>query len=289
MIRFLLNPSSGRGAGAKQLDRLRIAASRRGAGLAVSRSAGDLVHQARRAAMDGVERLLVAGGDGTMHWAIQGLVGTSCALAPIPLGSGNDLAGSLGVPRDLDAAIERGLAAPIRPIDLLNTGDFVSVSYAGVGFDSEVTRVANQIQRLRGPMIYAWAVIKTLKDFKPPVLTVEHDHGRFEGRAMFAVLNNLPRLGGGMKMAPDAVIDDGLLELVIVREVSKFELLQVFPKVYSGKHLTHPQIELIRTRAATISVDRLMYLYGGGEPLAVMEPGVAIPLQVMPGALLVAG
>jgi diacylglycerol kinase (ATP) len=289
MIRFLLNPSSGRGAGAKQLDRLRIAASRLGAGLAVSRSAGDLMQQARKAAMDGVERLLVAGGDGTMHWAIQGLVGTECALAPIPLGSGNDLAGTLGVPASVPAAIERATSAPIRAIDLLSAGGFVSVSYAGVGFDSEVTRVANQVHRLRGPMIYAWAVIKTLKDFTPPVLTVEHDHGRFEGRAMFAILNNLPRLGGGMKMAPDAVIDDGLLELVIVREVSKFELLQVFPKVYSGKHLSHPQIELIQTRTAQISVDRLMYLYGGGEPLAVMQPGVPSPLEVLPNALFVVG
>lgn len=289
MIRFLLNPSSGRGAGAKMLDRLRIAASRRGAGLAVSRSAGDLIQHARRAAREGVERLFVAGGDGTMHWAIQGLVGTECALAPIPLGSGNDLAGTLGVPSDLDAAIERGLAAPLRAIDLLNAGGLVSVSYAGVGFDSEVTRVANEIRRLRGPMIYAWAVIKTLKNFKPPVLTIEHDHGRFEGRAMFANLNNLPRLGGGMKMAPDAIIDDGMLELVIVREVSKFELLRVFPKVYSGKHLNHPQIDLVRTRSARIAVDRELYLYGGGEPLALMQPQVPMTLEVLPGALWVAG
>ena len=96
-IRFLVNPSSGRGTGRANLDRIRVLASKLGAGLVrLARRSGDLAEQARRAAEDGVERLLVAGGDGTMHYAVQGLAGTSCALGVIPLGSGNDLAGTLG-------------------------------------------------------------------------------------------------------------------------------------------------------------------------------------------------
>ena len=289
MIRFLVNPSSGRGAGARHLDRLRILASHYGAGMAVTRSASDLPVQAARAVEDGVERLVVVGGDGTMHFALQGLAGSDCALGVVPLGSGNDLAGSLGVPARLEAAVERAVSGPIRRIDLIRVGPMVSVSYLGVGFDSEVTRAANQIRHLRGPLIYAWAVVKTLATFKPPRLRVEHDGGIFDGKAMFAVAANLPRFGGGMKIAPEARIDDGLLDLVIVREVSKVGLLRVFPKVYSGKHTSHPAVEILRTRRAVLSIDRSMYLYGGGEPVRPMAPGDRAELEVLPGALAVVG
>ncbi len=289
MLRFLVNPSSGRGAGARHLDRLRILASRYGAGLAVSRTASDLPMQAYRAAQDGVERLIVVGGDGTMHFALQGLAGSDCALGVVPLGSGNDLAGSLGVPAKLDEAVERAISGPIRRIDLIRVGPIVSVSYLGVGFDSEVTRTANQVRHLRGPLIYVWSVIKTLATFKAPHLRVEHDGGVFEGKAMFAVAANLPRFGGGMKIAPDARFDDGLLDLVIVREVSRLGLLRVFPKVYPGKHVGHPAVEILRTRRAVLSIDRPLYLYGGGEPVRPMAPGDRVELEVLPGALAVVG
>src|SRR6187549_2177450 len=152
-IRFLVNPSSGRGTGKAHLDRLRVLASRHGAGLVVSRKVEDLAVQARRAAEDGVERLLVAGGDGTMHHVAQGLAGTDCALGVIPLGSGNDLAGTLGIPPDLEVAVKRALEGEVRRIDLARVGEIWCIGYAGVGFDSEVTRFANETKILRGPLI----------------------------------------------------------------------------------------------------------------------------------------
>jgi diacylglycerol kinase (ATP) len=288
-LRFLLNPASGRGTGHASLDRIRVLASRHGAGLCVSRRVEDLAEQARRAAADGVERLLVAGGDGTMHHAVQGLAGTSCALGVIPLGSGNDLAGSLGIPPDLDAAVERAVKGEVRRIDLLRVGETFCVSYAGVGFDSEVTRYANETKILRGPLIYAYAVIHTLITFVPPRMRVVWDDGTFEGKVMFAVVNNLPRFGGGMRIAPDAVIDDGLLDLVIVREVAKPVLLSIFPKVYNGRHVHHPAVHVSRTRRAEITIDRTMTMYGGGEPLQVVEAGEPVVVEVVPGGLGIVG
>ncbi|HSF43643.1 MAG TPA: acylglycerol kinase family protein, partial [Thermoanaerobaculia bacterium] len=122
-VRFLVNPASGRGTGASHLDRIRVLASRAEAGLVVSRKVEDLAAYARRAAEDGIERLLVAGGDGTMHHAAQGLAGTSCALGVIPLGTGNDLAATLGVPPDMDAAVKRALDGEARSIDLARVGE----------------------------------------------------------------------------------------------------------------------------------------------------------------------
>jgi diacylglycerol kinase (ATP) len=288
-IRILLNPASGRGTGKSSLDRIRVLASKLGAGLCVSRRAEDLADQARRAAADGVERLLVAGGDGTMHLAIQGLAGTSCALGVIPLGSGNDLAGTLGIPPDLDAAVERAVKGEIRRIDLLRVGETSCVSYAGVGFDSEVTRYANETKILRGPLIYFYAVIHTLITFAPPRMRVVWDGGEFEGKVMFAVVNNLPRFGGGMRIAPDAVIDDGLLDLVIVREVPKPVLLSIFPKVYNGKHVNHPAVRIVRTKRAEITIDRTMTMYGGGEPLRVVPAGEPVVVEVVPRGLGIVG
>jgi diacylglycerol kinase (ATP) len=288
-IRFLVNPSSGRGTGRANLDRIRVLASKLGAGLCVSRKVGDLAEQARRAAEDGVERLLVAGGDGTMHYAVQGLAGTSCALGVIPLGSGNDLAGTLGVPPDVDAAVERAVSGEVRRIDLVRVGETFSVSYAGVGFDSEVTRYANEMKILRGPLIYFYAVIHTLVTFVPPRMRIVHDTGEFEGRVMFTVVNNLPRFGGGMKIAPEARIDDGLLDLVIVKEVPKPVLLSIFPKVYNGRHVGHPAVRIVRTRRAEITIDRTMTMYGGGEPLRVVEAGEPVAVEVVPGGLGVVG
>lgn len=288
-VRFLVNPSSGRGTGKAHLDRIRVLASKLGAGLCVSRKVSDLSEQARKAAEDGVERLLVAGGDGTMHHAVQGLAGTSCALGVIPLGSGNDLAGTLEVPPDLEAAVERAIQGEVRRIDLARVGETFCVGYAGVGFDSEVTRYANEVKVLRGPLIYFYAVIHTLITFEPPRMRVVYDGGEFEGKVMFTVINNLPRFGGGMRIAPDARIDDGLLDLVIVQEIPKPMLLSVFPKVYNGRHVGHPAVRIVRTRRAEITIDRAMTMYGGGEPLRPVAAGEPVTVEVVPGGLAVVG
>jgi diacylglycerol kinase (ATP) len=288
-VRFLVNPAAGRGSGASHLHELRRLASHAGAGLVVSRGAEDLIEQARRAVADGIERLVVAGGDGTMHLVAQALAGTSCALGVVPLGTGNDLAGTLAIPPETAPAVARALAGPVRAIDLARAGSTVCVGYAGVGFDSEVTRFANQVKALRGPLVYLYSVIHTLVTFEPPTLRVEHDGGVFEGRAMFVVAANLPRFGGGMRIAPAAAIDDGLLDLVIVREISRPALLAVFPKVYNGRHVGHPAVSITRTRRAAISIDRPLEMYGGGEPVHSMRPGEPVVVEAVPGALWVVG
>jgi diacylglycerol kinase (ATP) len=289
LIRFLVNPSAGRGTAHARFTDLRILASQAGAGFVVSRDAAGLAAQARRAAEDGVERLVVVGGDGTAHHAAQGLAGTPCALAIVPLGTGNDLAATLGAPLDLTAAVRHALSAPVRRIDLIRVGETVCIGYAGVGFDSEVARAVPQIRRVPQPLVYPWAVVRTLIRFQPPMMKVVHDGGTWQGRAMFANACNLPGLGGGMRLAPEARIDDGLLDLVIVKAMSRRALLAVFPKVYTGKHAGHPAIEFVRTRRAEITVDREMWMYGGGEPVRPVPAGEPAVAEVMPGGLAVVG
>jgi diacylglycerol kinase (ATP) len=288
-IRFLINPGAGNGSARGAVDQLRVLAGRLGAGLVVTRRVGDLAEQARRAAEDGVERLLVVGGDGTLHHAAQGLAGTATAVGVIPVGTGNDLARALAIPWGLEAAVRHALAAPVRRIDLIRAGDTVCVGYAGAGFDSDVTRRANQVRWGRGRWIYPWAAVRTLVSFEPLSARVAWDGGTFEGRLMFVDATNLPTYGGGMRIAPDARIDDGLLDLLLVKEVSRLTFLSVFPKVYKGKHVGNPCLLLERTARVEMEFERAVDLYGGGEAIRPVPAGERIVLEVMPGALAVAG
>ncbi len=284
-IRFLVNPAAGGGHGKRALSLLGEAAAKAGAELVVSQNVEDLAAQARQAAEDGVERLVAAGGDGTFHHVAQGLIGSECAMGLVPLGRGNDLAGTLGIPSELPRAVEVAIGGPVRRIDVGQVDRHSFLGYCGVGFDSEV---ASYVQQGRGPFsgqaAYVYGVLRTLAAFKPPVIRVEHDGGVYESGAMFAVVCNHSRFGGGMFIAPEARIDDGMLDLVVVEAVSKLKLLRIFPKVYKGEHVGHPAVTIVRTRSARLYVDRTMTMASDGEPIMeVGEQGVEV--SVRPGAL----
>lgn len=284
-IRFLVNPGSGGGKGERARGLLGEVAAKEGAELVVSQSVEDLSLEASRAAEEGVERLVAAGGDGTFHHVAQGLAGSECAMGLVPLGRGNDLAGTLGIPSELPQAVEVAIGGSVRRIDVGRVGGHSFVGYCGVGFDSEV---AAYVQQGRGPLsgqaAYVYGVLRTLAAFKPPVIRVEYDGGSYEKGAMFAVVCNHSRFGGGMFIAPEAKIDDGMLDLVVVEAISKLKLLRIFPKVYKGEHVGHPAVTIVRTRSARIFVDRTMTMASDGEP--IMEVGEdGVEASVRPGAL----
>jgi len=228
--------------------------------------------------LSGARRVLDVGcGEGQLSRLAAGLGGVERVVGVDPTWA------------QVEVAVERALTGEIRGIDLARVGEAYCVGYAGAGFDSDATRFANEVKRLRGPLVYFYAVIHTLITFQPPWMRVVYDGGTFEGKVMFTVVNNLPRFGGGMRIAPDAKIDDGLLDLVIVREIPKPTLLSVFPKVYSGKHVSHPAVLMARTRRAEITIDRAMTMYGGGEPLRPVAAGEPVVVEVVPGGLRVVG
>ncbi len=284
MVRFVLNPGGGRGRAAQFAEPLRALAATAGSELMLSRDAAHLTALARQAAADGVERLVVAGGDGTQHYVVQGLAGTTCALAAIPLGSGNDLAATLGMPAELGAAVQAALAAPIRSLDLARVDDQLYAGVAGVGFDSAANETANRVRRLKGPLIYVYAVLHTLVTFRPPLYSIAFEGGSFEGRAMLMVMANTPRFGGGMRVAPQADTGDGLLDLVIVRQVPRRTFLRVFPKVYKGTHAGHPAIFTARSSWAKVGLDRPMHVYGDGERMVPVGEG-GVRFECLPAAL----
>lgn len=287
--RMLLNPAAGRGRGRRSLAAIAAAARRHAIALEVPESPAALAECARRAAAEGVERLLVGGGDGTWHQAARALAGSDCALAPIALGTGNDLARELGFALDPAVAMAQAVAAPLARIDLGRAGGGIFCGVAGSGFDSECAEYSKRVRRLRGPLVYTWSVIRVLAGFVPLRATLDHDGGRFAGEVMFISLANTRWFGGGMQIAPQAEAADGLLDVVIVRRVSRVRLLAVFPRVYSGSHLSHPAISTLRTRRVRLGFDRASMLYGDGEAIVAVprEEEGGLEVRLDPRALAV--
>jgi diacylglycerol kinase (ATP) len=284
-VPLLVNPAA---RGGRTLAQVRAAASNAPVEIRIARDIADFDGQVRRAVEDGTPRLLVAGGDGTLHAAIQLLAGTDCALGIVPSGRGNDLARSLGVPLDPAKAIEVAIGAVPRRIDLGTLGGRYFAGVAAVGFDGEVARFVQEHAALgAGPLAYPYAVLRTLLRFRPPHFRIEHDGGIEEGPGMLAAVANASCYGGGMRIAPSARLDDEMLDLVFVRAVGKLRLLRLFPRVYRGTHVGHPAVVVRRTRRAVIRLDRSSPIFGDGEPLAEAGPeGIEIGLR--PAALRVA-
>lgn len=287
-LRFLINPSSGGRRRRRRLrDAIERASARDGAGVERSTSGADLTARARRAVEEGVARLVVAGGDGTVHLAVQAVAGSGVELAILPTGRGDDFALSAGIPRRPADALGLALEGEARPLDLgwvrWGGGSARFAAYAGVGFDSAAAEVANRQPRwLPTGLTYVLAVLRTLVGFRAPEIRLTHDGGEWRGRVMFATACNAPRFGGGMRIAPEARLADGRLDLVVVREVGRLELLRVFPRVFSGSHLGHPAVTVFRTRRARVEVEPPALLGSDGE---LLDRVGAIEVGVEPGAL----
>jgi diacylglycerol kinase (ATP) len=273
--RMLLNPAAGRGRGRRSLAAVSAVASRHGVPIEAPESPVELRAGARRAVADGVERLLVGGGDGTWHQAAHALAGSDCALAPIALGTGNDLARELGFSLDPAIAIAQAVSAPVDRIDLGRVGGGagggvggIFCGVAGSGFDSQCAEHAKRVRRLRGPLVYVWSVLRVLAGFEPLAARLDHDGGSFEGEVMFISLANTRWFGGGMLIAPDADATDGRLDVVVVHRISRLGLLSVFPRVYFGRHGSHPAVSMLRTRQVRLAFGRPSMLFGDGEAIA---------------------
>jgi diacylglycerol kinase (ATP) len=275
---MLVNPRAGRGRGARLGPRLAELAARAGMPCLDTTSAEDLTRRAAEAASEGVERLLVAGGDGTWHHAAHGLAGSETALAPIPVGTGNDLARELGYPLEPAAALAAALDGDVERIDLGRVGQRRFCGVAGVGFDAAVAEYARtRVRWLRGPAVYAWATLATLIGYRTPRVRLDGGETEFAGEVFLVAFANTSHYGGGMRIAPHADPGDGQLDVVIVRRISKLRLLAVFPRVYRGAHLGHPAIDVRRVSALAATFAEPQLINADGEAAGRTE---ATPLEV---------
>jgi len=280
----IVNPIAGKGSGARVWERVRPPnwAS------AFTAGPGHARELAANAARDGYDRVVVVGGDGTVCEAANGLAHTSTALAIIPVGTGNDTAGNLGIPSDPRAAARMAETGASRAIDLgeVRTSErqLYFLSVAGFGFDAEVAWRVNRVPKLVGGTLpYVIGVLLTLWRYRAAQmrLCLDEDARVIERRVFLTAVANCASYGGGMRIAPAARPDDGMLDVCVVSQLSRLEVVRMLPKMYSGGHVQHRAVELQRCRVLTADADRRVLCHADGELVGSLPARFAIA----PGAI----
>jgi diacylglycerol kinase (ATP) len=285
---LVVNPTSGKGRATAAADV--ATAGLTAAGHTVDRLVGvdgkDAERLCRAAVANDVDAIVAVGGDGMAHLALQACAGTATALGIIPTGTGNDLATALGLPAgDPAASTALLVAGAVRTIDAVQCGDVWWACVLGTGFDAAVNDRANRMRWPRGRRRYDLAILGELRSYRPGHFVLEIDGMREEVDAMLVALGNAPSYGGGMKVCPGAVLDDGLLDVVVVGPLTRRRFLRLFPRVFAGTHIADPSVTVYRGREVRLEGPAAATAYADGEPMGPLP----LTSTVMPGALRVIG
>lgn len=263
-LRLIVNPAAGRGRARRHAAE--AGEILRGLGAQVdtvaSASPDDLTRLAAEGSRGGWDRVVVCGGDGTLHRAVRDFDLARTPLALLPLGSGDDFANVCGIPHKLREACAVAVGDTIREVDVAEANGIRYMGVAGLGFDSEVAAYASQVKLLRGPLIYLYSILRVLPRFTPHRVRM---NGTRDEEIMFATVGNSRQYGGGIRITPAAVIDDGELDVCIVHKTTRFQLLRTLPLAYSGAHVKRPYVETGRGRELRFESERPLEVYADGE------------------------
>ncbi|MFF8276336.1 diacylglycerol kinase [Streptomyces lateritius] len=289
-ITLFVNPTAGRGRGAHAAQP--AARALRDAGFSVRTVLGadaeDALRRAREAVAAGTGALVAVGGDGMVSLALRAVAGTPTPLGVVAVGTGNDFARSLRLPVRDPAAAGR-LAADLlkggggRDIDLGRVGDRWFGTVLASGFDSRVNDRGNRMRLPVGRFKYDLAMIAELASFRPvPYRLTLDDRTERQVEATLVAVGNGTSYGGGMRICAGARMDDGLFDVTVVGDCSRTTLIKVFPQVYRGTHLDHPEVTVHRVRTLTLDAPGVTG-YADGEPLGPLP----LTATCVPGALRV--
>lgn len=299
-VGLVINPTAGKGRGTqagRQVHELLRARGHKVEDLSASTLA-QATDRARAAAVQGLDALVVVGGDGMVHLGVNVVAGTGLPLGIVAAGTGNDIARTLALPRGdaraSVAAIEHGFLDGPRRVDAVRVGSPEHAAhewYLGVlscGFDAAINARANEMTWPKGSGRYVRALAAELGRFRPYGYRVTLDGTVWESAGTLVAVANVPWIGGGIKIAPDAVIDDGLLDVVVAGPFTKPGVVKIFPGLYQGKHVGHPSVDVLRSRS--VLIEPLTDL--GPVPPVAFADGERVgplPLRVTvdPGALSV--
>ena len=216
---------------------------------------GDAERLAREAVGERPDAVFACGGDGTLSQVLVGLLDSGIPAGIIPAGTGNDFARALGIPRDPAAAARRALAGRARRMDLLeiNGGERWGFNVSGVGFDAAVAERINRRRRLAGGIVaYLTAVLQSWCGTARRRCGCGVDGEEWVGEALLVAIANAQAYGAGMRIAPGAKIDDGLLDVVLVEFFGRAEFLRNLPRVFRGTHLSHPRVHHWQGREVSV-------------------------------------
>jgi YegS/Rv2252/BmrU family lipid kinase len=289
-ITVILNPNAGRGVALRLWKRIGplLRSRHPEAEVLMTGGPGDAT---RLSANCRSPLVAVIGGDGTINEAANGLAGTDRTMAVIAAGSGNDFVKGAGIPFEPEPALALLTDHRVRMVDAaeVRTGDGrterkrLFVNGVGVGFDAAVARRVNRTRRLGGTMVYVLSVFRTLGSYRAPMFVVETDGRRLEQQCLLIAAGNGPCAGGGFYLTPQAVVDDGLLDLCVVSERGVTGILRLMPSVMRGKHTHAAGVTMERGRSVSIRGDIPFHVHADGEIVGeeVTEVDLAIRERVL--------
>lgn len=286
-VAVIVNPTAGRGRGRKTWEQLKQAAAASGHDIETleTNGPGDATRLAARAAAEGADRVIALGGDGTLYETVNGLVGTRATMGVVPAGTGNDFCKPMGIPTEPQAALAIALGDHTVRLDVGRAWNRYFLNSAGIGFDAEVCRETNAIPKYFGGTIpYLVGVAKVLVRFRPRPVTIELDGKVAQETITLLAVGNGQYYGGGMRIAPNASLTDGLFDIITAGNLTLPELLVAVPRIYSGSHLRLPKVSEKRGRRLTVSSEYPLAVHLDGEVAGTLP----VTIEILPGALEVA-
>ncbi len=284
----LVNEHAARGSGrdllTRAIDRLRALGA--GPEIVTAPTPDGLVARCRELVAGAPDRVIVAGGDGTVHTLLPALAGSGVVVGVVPFGTGNDFARGLGLATgNIDDAVDAALGEPVT-IDLGRAGDRWFASVATLGFPTRVNARANGLRWPKGARRYTVATILEIPRLAPTPLTITIDGKSHRFDATLVAVGNTALFGGGMRVCPAADPTDGLLDVVVVGPTGRIELLRFFPKVFGGDHMSHRAVDTFRGHEIVVApTEPTTATWADGEPFATGT----ITLTAAPAALKIAG
>jgi diacylglycerol kinase (ATP) len=280
----VVNPVAGRGRAQRRLaEVVRIfRGTRARVDVVLTPAPGEATRLARDAVEEGYARVVAVGGDGTVHEVVNGIVDSSVELAIVPMGSANDFAAALGIGPWPEAA-RLALTAGARQVDMAIANGRAFANCVGVGVDAATVRRLERHRRVVGRLAYFSAALRTILTYRPRPVRVQMDGRTIEGRHMLVVASNGQWFGNGMRIAPGAAVDDGLLDVCFVGDTSPLESVRLLARVYRGTHVGHEKVRIERAREILIEQDSALPVQLDGELMRADR----VEVRCMPGALAV--
>lgn len=287
---LVVNPRAGGGRGARVLSALLPHLRTEGIEpmVHVCADGNEPAAVTRQAVDDGAEMIVAIGGDGHAAAVANVLVGSAVTLAVVPAGSANDYARALGVrKRDMRTLARLIARREARPVDVMRAETAGQVRHVltvgGSGFDAQVAGRAMSIGRLRGSPRYLAAMLAELPHYASADFSIDLDGQQQDVAAMLVAVAKGSTYGGGMRVAPAAHLQSGSLEVCVVEKLSRLQFMGAFPRVFVGRHTSHPRVQMLRGEEVRLSADRALSVIGDGERLGALPA----TFRVLPAALSV--
>jgi diacylglycerol kinase (ATP) len=288
--KLIANPAAGRGKAREAIRQVTALFKARGAvfDLELTKAPKQAAEIARRSLGD-FDVIVAVGGDGTVNEIVPAMLFSSKPLGIIPTGSGNDFIKSLGIPNNIEAAVDIVLQGETRIIDAGKINGTYFANGVGIGFDAAVNRASYEIDNSkRGLWLYLCALVRTLGRFDPVPVRITMNGGIVEQEIFLLTIGNGTTCGGGFKLTPHAKVDDGLLDVTVVKPLGIPTLLWHLPKVFLGTiDKAAKYARLARTKTLVVESPRPIPVHVDGEIFDVN--GKSLEIEVVPHSLTVIG